>query len=181
VAARPIREVLSDALDRRRHVYAFELLALITEPCLPTRVAGAGREEQEVAGRYDVDRRPHQGRLHGPPLLQRLGQRLATEVSQAAPESNVRRRRILALQAGNALERLGQRHPPALEQQLPRQQRAVERPRRERSVSRHVFGNVRPAACDPSPAQPTRDRAAPRPCLAAADVAADSHPPLSVC
>jgi hypothetical protein len=92
-----------------------------------TLVAGdRDGEGPEVALRDDVDRRAHQRRLHDLPPLQRPREVTQGEPVEPRPEADVRGRRVLRLQAADSLERPRHRQPGALEQELPRQQRAVQ-------------------------------------------------------
>ena len=102
------------------------------EPPVATRRADACREAPVVARRDDVDRRAHQRPLDGATALQRAGQVVAREAVEHRPQPNVRRRRVLRLEAADALERAADREPRPREQELAREERAVQPPRRER-------------------------------------------------
>src|SRR5215472_14718369 len=73
-------------------------------------------------------------RLDERPASQRPRQRLALEPLEARPERDVRRRRVLRLDAAHPLDRPRQRQARALEQQLSRQHRTVELALREDSL-----------------------------------------------
>jgi hypothetical protein len=80
-----------------------------------------------------VDRGPHQRRLNDLASLQRSRQRRALEALDARPEADVHRWRVLRLDAGELLERRGQRQVDSIEQPLAGEQRAVELLSAERS------------------------------------------------
>ena len=97
--------------------------APLLPPCLPD----AQRIAPVLASRNDVDRHPHQRRLDHRPVLEGVGQRVATEGRETRPQPDIARRGVLGLEAADLLDRLrdGQRCP--LEQQLAREQGAVQR------------------------------------------------------
>src|SRR5918996_1388103 len=100
--------------------------ALHPKPPFSAALPDALREEGVVAGRDEVDGDPHQGSLDHPTLLQRLAQRLAAEVPQARPQTDVRGRRVLALQSGDALERTSEWERRPLQQELASEQCTIE-------------------------------------------------------
>jgi hypothetical protein len=73
-----------------------------------------------------VDRHPHERRLDDRPSLERARKGVALEAVEPRPQPDVHRRRVLRLQPTDALQGTGQRHAQPLEQQLARQQGAVE-------------------------------------------------------
>ena len=74
----------------------------------------------------------HHRRPHDRPPLQRTLQLVVREAVDASPEPVERREDVLRLQPTDRLERAHDRHAPALEQQLPREQRAVQLAQRQR-------------------------------------------------
>ena len=84
--------------------------------------------------RDDVDRSAHQGALDQRTSLQRARQLLAPEALHPRPQPDVRGRGVLGLDAAHALDCARQRQPGAPEQQLPREQGAIQLLHRERSL-----------------------------------------------
>ena len=78
-----------------------------------------------------MDGRPHQRPLHDRPALESARQLLAAEVLEARPQPDVRVRRVLVLDAAQALERPRDGQRRAFEEQLPGEQRPVQLPLRE--------------------------------------------------
>jgi beta-lactam-binding protein with PASTA domain len=78
-----------------------------------------------------VDRHPHQRPLYDRAPLERAREVVALESGQARPEPDVRRGRVLRLDSAHALEGPWERELGALEQQLPREERAVQLPFRQ--------------------------------------------------
>jgi hypothetical protein len=78
-----------------------------------------------------VDGRAHERALNGPLPLERAGEIAELEGVDHRPEPDVRRGRVLRLQAADPLERSTERHSRALEQELAREQRPVQPARRE--------------------------------------------------
>jgi hypothetical protein len=75
-----------------------------------------------------VNRAAQQGRLDDAALLQRPGQRVAREVAQAGPQTDVGRRCVLGLEPTDAFERLRQGERRALQEELASEQRPIELP-----------------------------------------------------
>jgi hypothetical protein len=73
-----------------------------------------------------VDGRAHQRPLHDRPPLERPREGVALEPLDPTPQADVHRGRVLRLQAAHALERGGQAQRRPFEQQLAREQGAVE-------------------------------------------------------
>lgn len=104
-----------------------DLAAVGAQPPLPPCLAHAGDEERVVARRDGVDGGPHDGALDEP--------------LQSRPQADVARRRILRLQAAEALDRLHRAHAAAFEQQLAGEHRPVQLP-----LAEHPFRHGRSAA-----------------------------------
>ena len=100
-------------------------------------------ERPVVARRHEVDRAAHERRLNDRAPLERAVERVALEAVEARPEADVRVRRVLVLDAADPLERAWDREARSLEQQLPREQRAVQLALREDAL-RH--GPRKPSA-----------------------------------
>jgi hypothetical protein len=81
---------------------------------------------QAVAGGDEVDRGAHQRCAHRAALGEQRRQFVVTKAVESGPEANVRRIGSLGLQADQVLNRLGGREAVALEEQLPREEGAVE-------------------------------------------------------
>src|SRR5438067_4889518 len=76
--------------------------------------------------------------FHDFALVDRVCQPLTIELCEPAPERDIRCRRPLALEASETLDRLDHTEPPALEQHLPCEQRAIQLTQGEqRSADRH--------------------------------------------
>ena len=73
-----------------------------------------------------MDGRPHDRPLHDAAPLQRPGERGPFEALEPRPEPDVHRRRVLRLDPADALERLRNRQPCTLEEQLAGKEGAVE-------------------------------------------------------
>lgn len=73
-----------------------------------------------------MDRHSHERPLNNRPFLQRAREVVALEALKPRPEADVHRRRVLRLQTGDALKRLGKRRSSPLEEELAGEQRAVE-------------------------------------------------------
>jgi hypothetical protein len=73
-----------------------------------------------------MDRRAEQRSLDDRPSLERPRERVALEAVEPRPQPDVHRRRVLRLDTPDPPERLRQRVPGALEQQLAGEQRPVE-------------------------------------------------------
>jgi hypothetical protein len=83
-----------------------------------------------------VDGHAHQRSLHHRAALERAIEVGEGEPYEARPQTDVGRRRVLGLDATDAFERTKDRQRRALEQKLPRQERAVQLPRRELLMGR---------------------------------------------
>jgi hypothetical protein len=99
--------MLANPFGDRRHVQAFDVAPVRRRPPLAAPSPDRRREKLEVPGRDRMDGDPHQGGLDDAPPLQRGGQLLSVEITEARPQRHVARRRVLGLQAGDALERAG--------------------------------------------------------------------------
>ena len=73
-----------------------------------------------------MDRRPHHRGLDDAPALEPAGDGVALEPLDPRPEPDVHRRRVLRLEPAHPLEHARQRRAHALEQHLPREERAVQ-------------------------------------------------------
>ena len=123
---RAVGQAGAEPLDRRLQVGLRETLRLHAAPPSPPGLLHRDGEGPVVSGRDEVDGRPQERALHDRTSLQGAGQVGAAEAHHARPEAEVHGRRVLRLDAGHALERAGQRGPSPVEQQLARQQGAVE-------------------------------------------------------
>ena len=83
-------------------------------------------EPDVVAGGNEVERRSHEGRLHDGASMEGVRQRGALESLDSRPEPDVRGPRLLRLQAGDALERVGHAQRLARERPACRASSAVE-------------------------------------------------------
>ena len=91
------------------------------------------RPQRERVVRVDeMDGHAHERGPHRPPLLERGRQHARVKALQPGPQRHVRSQRRLGLQADEVVERVGGRAVHPAEQPLALEQRAVERPRRER-------------------------------------------------
>ena len=79
-----------------------------------------------LAPRHDVDRHPHQRRLDDAAVLEGRRERVAREVAQSRPQPDVARWRVLRLEAADLLDRVGDRERRAFEEELARQQGAIQ-------------------------------------------------------
>ena len=79
-----------------------------------------------VATRDEVERVPHQRRLHDVAGEERALERLALEGRRARPDADIRRGRPLRLHAAEPFDHGGTPSALPLEQQLPRERRAVQ-------------------------------------------------------
>src|SRR5919197_3422023 len=79
-----------------------------------------------LARRDKMQGRTHEGRLQDLGSIDRAGEVVALESRKPRPQRDVRRRCPLALEAGKALDRIDHAEPVALEQKLPRQERAIQ-------------------------------------------------------
>src|SRR6185436_7107011 len=84
--------------------------------------------------RDDVDRAAHECGLDHGASFECTREVVALEPAEARPEPDVRVRRVLILDPGNTLERARDRHAHALEQELAREQRAVQLALGERAL-----------------------------------------------
>jgi hypothetical protein len=78
-----------------------------------------------------VDCRAHERRLDDAAPLERPRQGVALEILEARPQADVTGRRVLHLEAADPLERARDRQAPALEQELPGEESAVQLALRE--------------------------------------------------
>ncbi len=95
------------------------------EPLAP-RLADRLRPGPVLATRDDVDRPAEERALDEHPALERPRQLLTAEVLDPRPKRDVRGRRVLRLDSADPVDDAGQRQAHALEQQLAREQRAVQ-------------------------------------------------------
>ena len=79
------------------------------QPLLAAALAGRRRPRPPVARGDEMDRCPQQRPLDNRAPLERPRQRIAVEVLKPRPQSDVHRRRVLGLDAADALERLRNR------------------------------------------------------------------------
>ena len=105
------------------------------------------RRRQEVTvvvPGHDVQRRSHQRRLDDPPLPERAVERCRVERGESRPEREIRRRRLLGLQAADSLDGRSRTDPRALEEKLPGEGGAIEPVPSENLVLRsaHATGSV---------------------------------------
>jgi hypothetical protein len=111
-----------------------------------------------------VDRRAHERRLDHTPPLERSGQIVALEAVQTRPQSDVRVRRVLILDAPHPLECAWDRKPHPFEEELPGEDGAVqlalreEAPRHCANVPNSRGSDTHPwaAAIPPTTGTPTR-------------------------
>ncbi len=73
-----------------------------------------------------MDGRAHDRRLHDPAALEGSSEIVAFEAVHPRPQADVHRRRVLRLEPAHALEDPGDRRAGPLEQELAREQSAVE-------------------------------------------------------
>jgi hypothetical protein len=86
------------------------------------------RPQREAVPRGDqVHRAAHEQGPHHPPGLQQLDQLARVEPGQPRPQSDVGLLRLLRLQADEVRDRVEGRHRSALEEQLTREQRPIQR------------------------------------------------------
>ena len=131
---RPLREQLPSMVENRPEVDSGERrreLAMTCELGVEHRLHQRP-ERQAIAGRDEVDRRPHHGRAHDGAIRQELRERLRPEPVEARPEGDVRVAGHLRLKPDQMLDRLERCQLRALEQQLPSERRAAEGARAER-------------------------------------------------
>ncbi len=98
----------------------------------PPRIATASGQKSPLGD--DVDRRAHERRLHDRAPFERARQVITPEAVEARPEPDVRVRGVLVLDPADALERARDRERRAFEQELAREQRAVQLALREDSL-----------------------------------------------
>ena len=117
---------------------------------VPRRHVAQRPPEHRVVARGDEMQRPaHHGRLHHLAAQDRALERIAREARHARPEPDVRRRRPLRLHPGEPLDRWQHADALALEQQLPRERRAVQLPQRQDSFGHaHAASELDRAAGD---------------------------------
>ncbi len=90
---------------------------------------------QAVARAHQVDGRSHQRDPHSLAVGEQLGQLGMLEAFQPRPQADIGRVGRLRLHADKMIDHIDRRHRNALEQVLPRQQRAV-----ERAPTQHLSG-----------------------------------------
>ena len=73
-----------------------------------------------------MQRRPHQGRFHDLPAVDSTRELVALEARNTRPERDIRRRRPLSLKAAQTLDRVDHIDLLAFQQELPRQERAIQ-------------------------------------------------------
>jgi hypothetical protein len=84
-------------------------------------------QSQIVTTDHQMDRGPHQCSAHGLPFGDQPGQVLRPETFQPGPEPDIWIIGLLCLHPHQAFDHLGHRQLPAVQQQLPLEERAVER------------------------------------------------------
>jgi hypothetical protein len=87
-----------------------------------------------------VDRDSHQRPLDHRAPLERAPELIALEPLEPRPEADVHRRRVLRLEAADALERTRKRLAAALQQQLASEHRAIELALREHPLGADRHG-----------------------------------------
>jgi hypothetical protein len=93
-----------------------------------------------------VQRDAEEGGLDNQALFKRTRQLLLAKVGEPRPERDVRRQRVLSLQRAEALDGLLDAELPALQQYLPREERAIELAQRQDAFvaqARDVTGSGR--------------------------------------
>jgi len=111
----------------------------------PGRHVAQRRPEDGIVARGEqVERPSHHRRLHDLSLAERPLERLAPETGHTRPETDVGRGRPLRLEAGEALD--GGNHPDlaSLEQELPRERRAVQLAQRQNALCHRNYDRRRP-------------------------------------
>ena len=81
-------------------------LGVDAQQVLAPRGADGDRQRPVVGARDEVDRRAHQRALHDLPALERAGEGGALEALEPRPQADVHRRRVLGLDAADALQRV---------------------------------------------------------------------------
>ena len=89
-------------------------------------------QRQGVTRGDQVDGRAHERHAHRPAALDECGEIFGAKIAKPGPQAEIGWRRGLRLQADQMFQRSGRRHRCALEQELPRKQRAVQGTERER-------------------------------------------------
>jgi hypothetical protein len=108
-----------------------------------------GPQGQAVVGADQVHRAAHHGDPHDLPVEQQARQLLGPEAGEPGPQADVRRLRVLALQAHQVLDGVEDRTGVPAQQHLAGQRRPV-----ERSLAQHLaglawFGAVVGPSCGP--------------------------------
>lgn len=88
----PARTVGQPLAKQRRdslHVQPLDLVTLDPAPPLAPRSPDPRREQREVTGRHQMNRRPHQGRLNHLPSLQRSPEVVTLKVAQPRPQPHI--------------------------------------------------------------------------------------------
>ena len=129
----PLREELSGVVEDRPEIDALEGRGELRVPCelgVEHRLH-QGPEGQAIAGRDEMDRRPHHRRAYDGAIRQELRERLRPEPVEARPEGDVGVAGHLGLEPDEALGRLERCQLRAPEQQLSSQRRPPEGARAE--------------------------------------------------
>ncbi len=119
----------------------------------PRRFADGGAEPRVVGERHEMDRPAHEHGADDPVREQCALERLSPEALDARPEADVRCRSPLRLQAGDALDRRHDPEPAPLQEELPRERRAVQLAERQyahcrNSTNRPSCTTANCAGCD---------------------------------
>ena len=126
----------------------------------PARAIDAG--EREVVRRADeVERRAHERCFHDTPTCHRAHEVVGREPVDARPQTDVRRRRPLRLDARHALDGLGDREPVSPEEELSRERRPIQLSESERPHGATIVGArvCRHFRCRGEPGPPDADPA----------------------
>ena len=140
VPSRPVRHQRPQLLRPALELGLLRARLLDAEPPIALRRADRNRERPVVASRDDVDRAAHERRLNDGSTLEGPGEIVPSEAVEARPQPDVGVRRVLVLDTADSLERARDRQAGALEQELSREQRAVQLAPREGSLDARRHG-----------------------------------------
>src|SRR5690242_13886029 len=134
-----MRERLGRRQRSRRGELANAWSEALRERCLPRKVRLAhGRAEQRIIVlRDEVQRLPHDGRLDDGAARELTLERVAFEARRACPDPDVRSGGPLRLHPDEALDHRGRREALALQEELPRERRAVQLALREDALGHY--------------------------------------------
>ena len=127
-------ELCAHGLRGRLQVGVRNPLLVEAQPRLLPGRAAADRERPIVARRHEVDGRAKERALDDSALFERAGEVTEGEPLQPAPEPDVRRGGVLGLDAPDAFDGPHQRQPRPLEEELTREQGAIEVSNREHGL-----------------------------------------------